>query len=67
MKTETRYFRAIVRKVGTDRELFSKDFECVIPMTGSYHKMMDHAFEAIEAQGYQVDTINSHSSKRDCL
>jgi len=65
--TETRHFRAAVRKIGSIGGLEKKDFACEVPITGSYHRMAEAAIAAIQRQGYETHHIVSHSLKPECL
>ena len=64
---EARWFQAEVRERGAQGAFGLKDFHLGIPLTGSHHDMVESAIVAINARGYEVNHINSHSVRRDCL
>jgi len=67
MKTETRYFKAEVRKEHAQGSFAPRIFELVVTVTGSHHALMDEAIRAIRAEGFETNRIVSHSVMRDCL
>lgn len=66
-KTEIRFFAANVRKAGTQGSFGRKVFELVVTITGSHHALMDEAIRLINAEGYEVQNIIEHSTKRNCV
>jgi hypothetical protein len=67
LNTETRFFRAMVRRHRDQGAHFVKIFACTVPVTGSYHLMCDAAINDMVQQGWEVLYLMSNSTKRDCL
>jgi len=67
MTTETRYFAAKVRPHGAQGVFARKVFELTVKVTGSHHAMEEEAINLINARGYELTRIISHSAKRDCV
>lgn len=66
-KTETRFVKASVRKQGAQGNWQTKIFATEVPVTGSYHAVAEAAIKDINAQGWEVNHIIEHSTKRECL
>ena len=64
---EVRFIRAYVRQANAQGRFDNRDFAVFIPITGSYHDMAAHAIRAINAAGFEVNYIVSHSHKKDCI
>lgn len=67
MNTETRYFRAYVRREGAIGQFETKDFVVTVTIQGAYSRLIEEAIASIRKQGYETYHIISHSVKRECL
>ena len=64
---ESRYFRACVRKTGAIGSWYMKTFCLDVALQGSHDKLMQEAIAGIHKSGYEVMSINSHASRKECL
>jgi len=64
---ETRFFRAMARKVGTAGAYSDEVFECRIEQAGGYHLMIERGIAAIRAQGFETLRIIDQSARRECV
>jgi hypothetical protein len=64
---ETRFIRAMARRGGAQGVFRERVFAVTVPVTGSYHAMAEAAIADINSQGYEVQYIMDHSTKRECV